>query len=65
MDAYLQCQACRTKEIVSHIQKNNNNCFQVKLSVHVMRNIRIKEEICELAFIQNHVVMDVYQMPIF
>ena len=36
------------------------------LSVHVMRNIRIVEEICEFAFIQiRNVIMDVYYVPIF
>ena len=41
MGAYLQCQVCSIKEIVSPIQKKKKkktNCFQVKLSVHVMRN---------------------------
>ena len=39
MGAYLQCQVCSITEIVSPIQKKKKtNCFQVKLSVHVMRN---------------------------
>ena len=40
MGAYLQCQVCSIKEIASPIQKKKKktNCFQVKLSVHVMRN---------------------------
>ena len=44
MDAYLQCQVCSIKEIVFPIQKTKNG-FQVKLTMHVMRNIRIVEEI--------------------